>query len=51
MKQRFQTYDQYSPDIIDNLLHKQMSFEEDERPEIAVVLDDMVGIMDKTIAI
>ena len=50
MKQRFQTYDQYSPDIIDNLLAKQMSFEEDERPEIAVVLDDMVGIMDKTIA-
>ena len=50
MKQRFQTYDQYSPDIIDNLLAKQMSYEEDERPEIAVVLDDMVGIMDKTIA-
>ena len=50
MKQRFQTYDQYSPDIIDNLLHKQMSYEEDERPEIALVLDDMVGIMDKTIA-
>lgn len=50
MKQRFQTYDQYSPDIIDNLLAKQMSYEEDERPEIALVLDDMVGIMDKTIA-
>ena len=50
MKQRYQTFDQYSPDIIDNLLHKQMSYEEDERPEIAVVLDDMVGMLDKTIA-
>ena len=50
MKQRFQTYDNYNPQIIHDLLEKQMSYEEDERPEIAIVLDDMVGLMDKTVA-
>ena len=50
MKKRFTCYDQYSPSIIQGITDRQMSFEDEDRPDIAVVLDDCVGMLDKHIA-
>ena len=50
LKKKFVCFDQYHPDIIKGILETQMSFSDDERPEIAIFLDDCVGIMDKEIA-
>ena len=50
MKKRFTCYDTYSPTIIQGITERQMSFEDEDRPEIAVVLDDCVGLLDKHVA-
>jgi len=50
LKKKFICFDQYHPDIIKGILETQMSFTDEERPEIAIFLDDCVGIMDKEIA-
>tara|TARA_R110000744_G_scaffold163657_1_gene280667 strand:- start:55 stop:840 length:786 start_codon:yes stop_codon:yes gene_type:complete len=50
LKKRCVTFDTYHPDIIKGILETQMSFEEEDRPEIAIFLDDCVGVMDKEIA-
>lgn len=50
MKKRFTCYDQYSPSIIQGITDRQMAFEDENRPDIAVVLDDCVGMLDKHIA-
>ena len=50
MKKRFTCYDTYSPSIIQGITERQMSFEDEDRPEIAVVLDDCVGLLDKHVA-
>lgn len=50
MKKRFTCYDTYSPSIIQGITEKQMSYEDEDRPDIAVVLDDCVGLLDKHVA-
>ncbi len=50
MKKRFTCYDQYSPSIIQGITDRQMAFDDESRPDIAVVLDDCVGMLDKHIA-
>ena len=50
MKKRFTCYDQYSPSIIQGITDRQMAFDDEKRPDIAVVLDDCVGMLDKHIA-
>lgn len=50
LKKKFVCFDQYHPDIIKGILESQMDFSDEERPEIAIFLDDCVGIMDKEIA-
>ena len=50
LKKKFVCFDQYHPDIIKGILETQMEFSDEERPEIAIFLDDCVGIMDKEIA-
>ena len=50
LKKRCICFDTYHPDIIKGILDNQLSFSEEERPEIALFLDDCVGIMDKEIA-
>lgn len=50
LKNKCICFDSYHPDIIKGILDTQLSFDEDERPEIAIFLDDCVGIMDKEIA-
>jgi hypothetical protein len=50
MKKRFTCYDTYSPQLIHDITNRQLEYEEEDRPQIAMVLDDCVGIMDKHIA-
>tara|TARA_R110000803_G_scaffold198976_1_gene262869 strand:+ start:91 stop:810 length:720 start_codon:yes stop_codon:yes gene_type:complete len=50
LKKRCVCFDTYHPDIIKGILENQLSFAEKDRPEIALFLDDCVGIMDKEIA-
>ena len=51
MKKRFECYDQYSPMLIQDILRRQEEkSDEDPTKEIALVLDDCVGILDKHIA-
>ena len=50
LAKRFTTFDNYSPEVIQGIIRSQLSFDEEERPEIALVLDDCVGLMDKEIA-
>ena len=48
LKDRFITFDQYHPDIIKEILNTQLELGEDA-PEIAIYLDDCVGLLDKEI--
>jgi len=50
LAKRFTTFDNYSPEVLQGIVRSQLAFEEEERPEIALVLDDCVGLMDKEIA-
>ena len=50
MKKRFTCYDTYSPQLIHDITNRQMEYDEEDRPQIAMVLDDCVGIMDKHVA-
>jgi len=50
MKKRFTCYDTYSPSIIQGITERQMAFDDEQRPDIAVVLDDCVGLLDRHVA-
>ena len=39
----FDTHDYYHDDIIDGIVEKQKSYEKEDQPEIAVILDDCLG--------
>ena len=51
LKQRFETYDTYSPELIQSIIRRQQLMEDDDpNKEIALVLDDCVGLLDKNIS-
>lgn len=51
MKKRFECYDQYSPTLIADILRRQEEKDDsDPTKDIAMVLDDCVGILDKHVA-
>jgi len=50
LAKRFTTFDNYSPEVVQGIVRSQLAFDEDDRPEIALVLDDCVGLLDKEIA-
>ena len=39
----FDTHDSYNDSIIDGIVHQQKSYDKEEQPEIAVILDDCLG--------
>ena len=43
MRKAFYTYDSYDDSIIDGIVQRQKSFEKEEQPEIALILDDCLG--------
>tara|TARA_R110001592_G_scaffold7686_1_gene42606 strand:- start:1662 stop:2450 length:789 start_codon:yes stop_codon:yes gene_type:complete len=43
MRKAFETYDSYDDSIIDGIIERQKSYEKEEQPEIAVILDDCLG--------
>jgi hypothetical protein len=43
LNKAFEVYDFYSDDIIDGIVEHQKSFEKEDQPQIAVVLDDCLG--------
>ena len=43
LSKAFDTYDHYDDSIIDGIVSHQKSFEKEDQPEIAVVLDDCLG--------
>ena len=49
MKKKFITFDNYHPDIIKGILETQLELG-DDAPEIAIFIDDSVGLMDKELA-
>lgn len=49
MKKRFTTFDNYHPDIIKGILDNQLAMGNDA-PEIAIFIDDSVGLMDKELS-
>ena len=51
MKKRFECYDQYSPELIQGITARQQAKgDDDPTKEIALVLDDCVGMLDSNIA-
>ncbi len=50
LAKRFTTFDNYSPEVIQGIIRSQLAFSDEDRPEIAMVLDDCVGMMDKEVA-
>jgi len=51
MKKRFECYDQYSPELIQGIISRQQAKgDDDPTKEIALVLDDCVGMLDSNIA-
>ena len=50
LAKRFTTFDTYSPEVIQGIIRSQLAFSDEDRPEIAMVLDDCVGMMDKEVA-
>jgi hypothetical protein len=51
MKKRFECYDTYSPQLIDQITSRQEAKgDDDPTKDIALVLDDVVGILDKNVA-
>ncbi len=49
MKKKFTTFDNYHPDIIKGILDNQLALG-DDAPEIAIFIDDSVGLMDKELS-
>tara|TARA_R110000851_G_scaffold258693_2_gene411157 strand:+ start:1239 stop:1958 length:720 start_codon:yes stop_codon:yes gene_type:complete len=49
LKKKFITFDQYHPDIIRGIIDNQLSMG-DDAPEIAIFIDDSVGLMDKELS-
>ncbi len=46
LKKAFDCYDEYDDAIIDGLIEKQESYEDpQERPDIALILDDVIGVI------
>ena len=46
LKKAFDCYDEYDDSIIDNLIEKQEGYEDpQERPDIALILDDIIGLI------
>ena len=43
LKKAFDCYDSYRDNIIDGIVERQKSFEKEEQPEIAIVVDDCLG--------
>jgi hypothetical protein len=43
MRKAFDTHDHYNDMIIDDIITRQKSFDKDDQPEIAIVLDDCLG--------
>ena len=43
LKEAFNTHDHYNDNIIDGIVERQKSFEKEDQPEIAVVVDDCLG--------
>ncbi len=43
LKKAFDVYDMYRDSIIDGIVERQKSFEKEEQPDIAVVIDDCLG--------
>ena len=43
MRKAFDTYDSYDDSIIDGIVERQKSYEKEEQPEIALILDDCLG--------
>ena len=43
MRKAFDTYDSYDDSIIDGIVQRQKSYEKEEQPEIALILDDCLG--------
>lgn len=49
LKKVFTTFDQYSPEIIQGIIENQLAMG-DDAPEIAIFIDDSVGLMDKELS-
>lgn len=43
LKKAFDVYDMYNDSIVDGIVERQKSFEKEDQPEIAVVIDDCLG--------
>ena len=43
LKKAFDTHDSYSDAIIDGIVNQQKSYEKEDQPDIAVILDDCLG--------
>jgi len=51
MKKRFECHDTYSPELIQNIIQRQTAKgDDDPTKEIALVLDDCVGMLDSNVA-
>tara|TARA_R100000951_G_scaffold84_1_gene199 strand:- start:237 stop:1028 length:792 start_codon:yes stop_codon:yes gene_type:complete len=45
LREAFDVYDYYSDDIIQGIIDKQKSYKKSEQPEIAILLDDCLGLL------
>tara|TARA_R110000803_G_scaffold71150_6_gene134280 strand:+ start:1434 stop:2327 length:894 start_codon:yes stop_codon:yes gene_type:complete len=43
LKKAFDTHDSYDDSIIDGIVHQQKSYDKEDQPDIAVILDDCLG--------
>lgn len=51
MKKRFECHDTYSPELIENIIQRQQAKgDDDPTKEIALVLDDCVGLLDSAVS-
>lgn len=45
LRDAFEVYDYYSDDLIQGIIDKQKSFKKKDQPEIAIILDDCLGVI------
>ena len=45
LREAFEVYDYYSDDLIQGIIDKQKSFKKKDQPEIAIILDDCLGVI------
>jgi len=45
LREAFEVYDYYSDDLIQGIIDKQKSFKKKDQPEIAILLDDCLGVI------